>query len=427
MTRSPEPAPGTDRHTGPDAAPGASPPPDASRATAPTGLTRRGVLRALAIAGAGAGLGAAGGLAGAGALGRTDPPSGTTPGPSTRPEPVAPHGPHQAGIARPRTPQRHGYVLVVDLPDLPTSPRSVREVCARAGAAVTAVTEHGATAGLPDGPRDLTVTVGLGPRLVAAVDAALPGAEELPDFAGDEAIPAAHRGGDLLVAAYSSDPNDAELAAQWLADELPGSRPRWSQRGFRAPGTGTVTRSPIGFHDGVIVPRTPAELAEHVWIPDGPLAGGTVCVIRRLRLDTARFRAEPLDRQEAVIGRRRDDGSPLSGGGPEAEVDVLAKAPTGELLTPPRSHARAAHPSFTDSRLMLRRGYAYDNGTADGVRDAGLLFVCFQQDLRTFVATQHRLDETDDLMGYVTPTASATFLVLPGFTPGAPMGATLPT
>jgi dye decolorizing peroxidase len=77
---------------------------------------------------------------------------------------------------------------------------------------------------------------------------------------------------------------------------------------------------------------------------------------------------------------------------------------------------------------MLRRGYAFDDGALgddSDVRDAGLMFTCFQRELRTFVQTQHRLDETDDLMAYATPTASASFLILPGFTPERPLGDSL--
>ena len=70
---------------------------------------------------------------------------------------------------------------------------------------------------------------------------------------------------------------------------------------------------------------------------------------------------------------------------------------------------------------MLRRGYAFD----DGGDDTGLLFVCFQRSLRTFVATQERLDDVDALSQFVTPTGSATFVVLPGFDRTTPLGATL--
>ncbi len=191
-----------------------------------------------------------------------------------------------------------------------------------------------------------------------------------------------------------------------------------------------MVRNPLGFHDGVIVPRGDDALAENVWIADGPAAGGTVCVVRQLRLDVARFGADPIAEQEATIGRHKADGSPLTGGGPLDEVDLRAKAPDGELITPLRSHARAAHPSFTGSHLMLRRGYAYSNGpvldaTSAVADDQGLLFICFQRELDDFVRTQHRLDETDDLMDYARPVASGSFLILPGFTADAPLGTSL--
>ena len=70
---------------------------------------------------------------------------------------------------------------------------------------------------------------------------------------------------------------------------------------------------------------------------------------------------------------------------------------------------------------MLRRSYGYENSTAD----QGLLFVCFQRDLATFVRTQQRLDEVDELMRFATTTASGSFLVLPGFDHRRPLGATL--
>jgi dye decolorizing peroxidase len=65
----------------------------------------------------------------------------------------------------------------------------------------------------------------------------------------------------------------------------------------------------------------------------------------------------------------------------------------------------------------LRRGYTYDYG----LDDRGLLFVSFQKQLRTFTATQHRLSEGDALVHYATTTASATFLILLGFTVDRPL------
>ncbi len=378
----------------------------------------------------GAGSSLAGLAIGLGVAGRATP-TPPDPGVPTGPALVEATGAHQAGIDRPATPQTFCMLAVFDVPTEPTA-TTIREIGAALGTAVTTATspEHAIDAGLLDGPGDLTVTVGAGPRLVAAVDRALPGATDLPAFAGDESIPAERRGGDVAVLACSSDANDAATALAHVAASLPELRLRWMQRGFRARGTGTIARNPLGYHDGVIVPRGEAQLAEHVWVPDGPAAGGSILVVRRLRLDTTGFDALPGERQDQVIGRRRADGVPLSGGELTSEADLLAKTPEGQLLVPATSHVRAAHPSFTGSHLMLRRGYAFDDGTAldhtgSEVHDAGLLFMCFQRDLDTFVRTQHRLDEADDLMQYATPTGSGTFLVLPGFDGGRALGTTL--
>jgi deferrochelatase/peroxidase EfeB len=345
--------------------------------------------------------------------------------------PVVATGVHQAGLDRPHTPQSHGVLVAVDLPDIPPPGAGgiafgdrIRGLCRALGETITTLAAGEPTD--PDGTRDLTATVGLGPRVIAALDPDLPGAEALPRFAGDDLIPAEWTGGDLLIATYGGDPNHVRQSAHGLVGTVPGASPRWSQRVFRAPGVGTVARNPLGFHDGIIVPHGDAEMAQHVWLPDGPMAGGSICVVRRLRLDVEAFTTTSVPHQEEVIGRHRHDGSPLSGGGTTDEVDLLAKTPDGRYLTPARSHTRAAHPAFTGSELMLRRGYAYDDGVRDGVTDAGLMFVCFQRDLRTFVQTQHRLDETDALMEYVTPTGSATFLILPGFDADRPLGSTLP-
>lgn len=344
------------------------------------------------------------------------------------PVPVAATGTHQAGVARPGTPPTFCALAVLDLRT--PGPTSIADIGAAAADAIRLLTSpvRCAEAGLLDGPGDLTVTIAVGPRLVSAVDPSLPGARALPTFKGDDMIPPERREGDVLVLACSSDANDVATALQHVVGALPGTLPRWRQRGFRARGEGTIARNPLGFHDGVIVPHGPDELAEHVWIPHGPAANGTILVVRRLRLAIGSFTAHPIEHQERMIGRRRLDGAPLSGGGATDEVNLLAKTPEGELLVPARSHVRAAHPSFTGSNLMLRRGYAFDDGTTvdsagHQVSDAGLLFMCFQRDLDTFVRTQHRLDETDDLMTYATPTASGTFLVLPGFSDEQPLGA----
>lgn len=365
-------------------------------------VTRREAILGLSSVAAGAAIGAAAGVGAA----LTIQPEGATP---ERGKPVEPSGPHQAGIARPLNPQRSSLTVVIDVDTaaeewLGDVGAVIRELVAARTPRVAAL--------LPDGAGDLTVLIGLGSRVSA--DAAAVLGKGLPQFAQDEGIAARDRDGDVMIQACASDPSILDIAVADVAAAIPGARIRWAQRGFRPPGDSGIVRNPIGFLDGIIVPRGGAALSENVWIDSGPFAGGTVCVLRRLRLDTAGFRTLQVEAQEAVIGRRRSDGAPLTGGSTTDEVDLRAKTPEGEFVTPARSHARAAHPSFSGSDLMLRRGYAFDNGIGEAGPDAGLLFVCFQRSLRTFVATQQRLDEVDDLMRWVTPTASAAFAIVPG-------------
>ncbi|MFD9740856.1 Dyp-type peroxidase [Umezawaea sp. NPDC059074] len=298
------------------------------------------------------------------------------------PAPVArldPHGPRQAGVARPAVPQAHCDVSVWDLADVSALPA----ISGR----VTELAE-----------RDLTVTVGLGPRF-ADVD-------PLPEFAGERLD---HAGGDLLLQICGDDLFAVSTAVAELG-RLAGA-PRWRQTGFRGPaGADGAARNTLGFTDGVVVPRGDEELDREVWCDDG----STVAVVRRMRLDLDGFAALPVAEQERVFGRRKETGEPLSGG---SEVDLGAKTPDGQYLIPVDAHVRRAHPLTSGSGLMLRRSYNYDNGMAD----RGLLFVSFQRELRTFVNTMHRMAEGDALLTWATTTASAAFRILPGFTPDRPL------
>ncbi|PSL36975.1 dye decolorizing peroxidase [Labedella gwakjiensis] len=345
----------------------------------------------------------------------------------------SPYGAHQAGIARPGTPQPHGLVRVFDLAvvdrdTISAALRSVQNVIERA----TDTPLHDPEL-FADGPGDLTVTVGIGPRLVRSLHPSTPGADDMPTFQGDDGIEPTMIGGDLFVAAYGSDPGqlDAVFAAidNAVGDGGPIGSVRYTQRVYRGPGSGTIVRNPLGFHDGIVVPEGADELDENVWISDGPAQGGTICVVRRLRLARAEFGSLDVSEREAIVGRKQASGAPMSGGRLHDEADLGAKTPEGEFLIPLRSHVRAAHPTFTGSALMLRRGYAFDNGVAaggtDGVADAGLMFICFQNELDVFTRTQRRLDEVDALMAFATPTASGTFLILPGFDSDRALGASL--
>lgn len=156
---------------------------------------------------------------------------------------VSARGSRQAGVDRPAQPQQHLALSVHDLPGVgqPGAPgadfvRRNTHLVAGLGTRVLALTQGGdaALGGLP--PGDLTVTVGVGPRVVAAVDGGLPGAVELPAFAREE-MPDAARSGDLMVQVCASDPQVVTLAdgalRAWLREH--SAAPRWEQYGFRSP------------------------------------------------------------------------------------------------------------------------------------------------------------------------------------------------
>ncbi len=372
---------------------------------APSGVSRR---RLLLGTGAGALVAGAAGVGGY-ALGRATAPDGN-PDDSSAPVPVPADGVHQAGVTRPVSPQSNALVAVADL-------EVGRDALARAlatlGAEIARVTDA-AQPNLqltPDGVGDLTVTVGLGAKALAVTaHPELAEAVRLPSFRGDAVLPARRRSGSLLISVNATDPTVLEPVMSHLTDLVPGYQVQWSQFGYRGPADQGVTRNPFGYFDGIIVPRTPQDLDADVWIGGGPLAGGTICVVRRFGLDTDRFRSLTPAAQDDVIGRHRQDGTPLSGGGRFDQVDLDAKTDSGALMVPAHAHARAAHPSFTGSRLMLRRSYNY-RASAD---DHGHLFISYQNDVGAFAKTQLRLDEVDDLMHYATPTATTAFAILPG-------------
>jgi dye decolorizing peroxidase len=214
------------------------------------------------------------------------------------------------------------------------------------------------------------------------------GIDGLPEFPGDQVAPD-HRGGKLLLQVCGDDPAAVEDAAARLA---PGGL-RWREKGFRT----ADNRNTLGFVDGIVVPKTPQELNEEVWLPDG----STIAVVRRMKIDVAAFTSLPVAEQERVFGRRKDSAVPLSGG---EEVDLTAKTPDGEYLIPVDAHVRRAHPLPSGTGLMLRRSYNYAEG---------LIFISFQRELKTFVNTMYRMIEGDALLRYATTTTSAAFRIPP--------------
>ncbi|WP_190125347.1 Dyp-type peroxidase [Streptomyces inusitatus] len=357
----------------------------------------------------------------AGCSGDSDRPDRPASSASATPAPVPATGRHQAGVTLPRAAQSHLLALVADL-DATVAPGPL---LAELGEAIRTLTAGSDPRLLGLSPGDVTVTVGVGPRLVRTVGAALPGAADLPRFSRERIAPRA-RGGDLLIQICAGDALLVPVVAAALLDQAGDRvRERWRQYGRRgtevpvAEGR-TAPRNVLGFIDGIVGPHTTAERERDLWLPGPPaVAGGTLAVLRRMELDLTRFAALSVAEQEAIFGRRRAGGAPLSGGSVASAPALGAKTPDGRYLIPADAHVRRANPTVVGVGHMLRRSYSIDDPAP------GLLFISFQNDLRTFTATLARMDTSDALLPFTTTTAGATFLILPGHGPRRPLGSAL--
>ncbi len=152
--------------------------------------------------------------------------------------------------------------------------------------------------------------------------------------------------------------------------------------------------------------------------------GGSYAVVRRIRMLLDPWDELSLDRQEAVIGRRKSDGGPLSGGTETTPVDLDKLNHDGSLAVAGDAHIRVAAARSNDGAVMLRRPYSYDDGfEPGGAPDAGLLFIAWQAaPLNGFIKVQRKLDSADALSRFVRHESSALFAVPPAARPGEYVG-----
>lgn len=282
---------------------------------------------------------------------------------------------------------------------------------------------------LAEQPANLTITVGVGPELVATVDKTLNPAwlAPLPAFSRDE-LSDEFSGGDLLLVIASDEPTTIAHAARMLTKTVRTfASPRWRQDGFRRargsePNARTM-RNLMGQVDGTVNPSPEDDdFAGLVWIDDGWLSGGSALVIRRIRMEMDTW--DQVDRlaREQAIGRDLEVGAPLTGGGEFDDPDWDATDALGFSVIPDYAHIRRAHSTDPNERIY-RRAVNYDDG-----EEQGLLFVCYQRDpLKQFVPIQQRLDDLDIMNEWITHVGSAVFAVLPGWNAGGMLGETLLT
>ena len=380
-----------------------------------THLSRRRLLQGGAVLAGGATLGAAVAVA------MTDDTvaAATVTGGDTVPF----RGPHQAGVTTPQ--QAHTWFVALDLIEGADVDRLGRLLRIWTDD-IERLTQGRAPLGdqereLATVPARLTVTVGVGATALQRVGLAgrrPPSLGPLPAFSIDRLEPGWGEA-DLLLQVGADDVLTVSHAVRVLTrDARPFASPAWVQRGFvRSRGSvpeGTTPRNLLGQIDGSIQPAAD-KVAAAVWAEEGPewFRGGTMLVLRRIRLDLDRWESLGRVDRDLVLGRRLTDGSPLTGGGEKTPADLEAVDDWGLAVIPDFAHIRQAK-ARSDDELMLRRGCSYDD-TSGSHQDAGLLFAAYVADVdRQFVPVQRRLAENDLMNRWTTPVGSAVFAILPG-------------
>ncbi|KOV59808.1 peroxidase [Streptomyces sp. NRRL WC-3618] len=405
------------------------------------GISRR---RLLGTAGAtGLVLGAAGGATGY-AVGSSDADSSGSPGQSLALTSVGAdramfHVKHQAGITDAL--QARGHLVAFDL--AAGSGRKEAAALLRRWSDTAQRLMAGEAAAHDDtdvardaGPSSLTITFGFGYGFFArtGLEKQRPVAlDPLPEFSSDH-LDKARSNGDLWVQIGANDALVAFHALRAIQkDAGSAARVRWQMNGFnRSPGATErpmTARNLMGQIDGTRNPKpSEPDFDKRIFVPASGepswMANGSYAVVRRIRMLLDDWEQLSLKQQEDVIGRRKANGAPLSGGTETTAMDLEKVDANGDLVVPINAHSRITRPDENGGAAILRRPFSFHDGIGvDGTPDAGLLFVCWQADpLRGFVPVQRKLDRGDALSTYIRHESSGLFAVPGGAAEGEYVG-----
>ncbi len=341
---------------------------------------------------------------------------------------------HQVGIRTP--PQRHCVYMTFNLTAGATQ-QSLQVLLARWSAAISQLVQGksigpiepsrpdavsvdtGEASGLA--PASLTVTVGLGPGVfddrfgLAAKRPAL--LANLPRIPGDVLQPGL-TGGDLSLQACADDPQVAYHAVRNLARMVTSTaQTHWVVLGFGRASAGPGQETPrnlMGFKDGTRNVSTDVDYESFVWLKDADwMTGGTYQVARKVLMTIETWDFDRISDQQRIFGRTKLEGAPLSGTKEFDTPDFALKA-DGAHVIDQASHIALAAPENNGGVKILRRGYNFTDGlNSQGLLDAGLLFLSYQNDPQHFVGLQQKLGSFDLLNEYIRHVGSAIFAIPP--------------
>ena len=347
------------------------------------------------------------------------------------------YGDHQSGIETPPATWQTFVGMNLRHSDRPARAREVLEASLRLITDDAARLTQGQPAlgdtepALATTPSALTITVGLGPAVFDETGISRP--DELVDLPAFDTDALRDEWGqtDLLLQVGSDDPMTVAHALRMLTKDLAAlTTVRWTQPGFRSweaqPGSSTG-RNLMGQVDGTVnpLPGSP-DFGEVAWLTGpGTWAGGSILVLRRIRLLLDTWDSLDVAAKESVIGRRLDNGAPLGRTDEFDPVPFGERGPDGLPLIPTDSHIAVAHAgSLRES--IYRRPYNYDAGVVDGTNDMGLLFAAYMRDPReSFIPMQKRIASSDAFNRWNTTIGSAIYALPPGTREGSFLGEAL--
>ncbi|WP_416976085.1 Dyp-type peroxidase, partial [Streptomyces sp. 4F14] len=112
-----------------------------------------------------------------------------------------------------------------------------------------------------------------------------------------------------------------------------------------------TARNLMGQMDGTRNPKpTEADFDQRIFVPEPGgndpagskdpawMANGSYAVVRRIRMLLDDWEHLSVKAQEDVIGRRKSDGAPLSGGTETTEMDLEKTDKAGNLVVPINAH-----------------------------------------------------------------------------------------